>query len=234
LKRQCQFETKFNGETSSRFHIQSGVHEGSILGPLLYVLFTSDLPTFRGTRLGTFADDSAIFATHEDTTIASLNLQEHIFSNEKWLQKQKIKVNESQSSHITFTLRNGHCPAVNINQTIKPQAETVKHLGLQFDLRLTWKDHIAKKRKQMNLQIKEINWLIERKSYLCIENKVLIYKAIIKPIWGLLKRTVGLRQQIPHRHHEENPIQNSQSHSKFSLVCYKSYTPLRPQSTIRK
>jgi hypothetical protein len=50
--------------------------------------------------------------------------------------------------------------------------------------RLTWKDHIAKKRKQINLKIKEINWLIGRKSHLSIENKVLIYKAIIKLIWS--------------------------------------------------
>jgi hypothetical protein len=74
--------------------------------------------------------------------------------------KWKIKVNESKSSHITFTLRKGLCPPVNINQTIIPQAETVKYLGLQFDHRLTWKDHIAKKRKLINLKIKEINWLI--------------------------------------------------------------------------
>jgi hypothetical protein len=116
--------------------------------------------------------------------IASLNLQEHISSNEKWLQKWKIKVNESKSLHITLTLRKGHCPAVNINQIIIPQTETVKYLGLQLNRTLTWKDHIAKKRKQINLKIKEIYWLIERKFNLSIENKVLIYKAIIKPIWS--------------------------------------------------
>jgi hypothetical protein len=71
-------QTKFSGETSSRFHIHSGVPQGSILGPLLCVLYTSDLPTSRETTLGTFADDTAIFATHEDHTIASLNLQEHL------------------------------------------------------------------------------------------------------------------------------------------------------------
>jgi hypothetical protein len=44
---------------------------------------------------------------------------------------------------------------------------------------------------------------------------------------------VGLRQQIPHSHHAENSIQNSQSHSKCALICYKSYTPLRHQSPLR-
>jgi hypothetical protein len=87
-----QFETKFNGETSSRFHIHSGVPQGSILGPLLYCLYTSDLPTPRETTLGTFADDTAIFATHEDPTIASLNLQEHLHIIKKWLKKWKIQV----------------------------------------------------------------------------------------------------------------------------------------------
>jgi hypothetical protein len=65
-----QFETKFNRETSSRFHIHSSVPQGSILGPLLCVLYTSELPTSRETTLGTFADDTAIFATHEDPTVA--------------------------------------------------------------------------------------------------------------------------------------------------------------------
>jgi hypothetical protein len=105
--------------------------------PLCPVYSISDLQTSRGTTLGTFADDTEIFATHEDPTLASLNLQEHISSIEKWLQKWKIKVNESKSSHITFTLRTGHSPAVSINQTIIPQAETVKYLCLQFDRRIT-------------------------------------------------------------------------------------------------
>jgi len=87
---ELQFETKFNGETSSHFHIHSGVPQGRILGPLLYELYTSDLPTFRETTLGTFADDLAIFATHEGHTIASRNLQQHLHIIGKWLKKWKI------------------------------------------------------------------------------------------------------------------------------------------------
>ena len=129
----------------SRFHIHFGVSQGSILGPLLYVQYTSDLQTSIEITLGTFADDTAIFATHEDPMIASLNLQEHLHIIEKWLKKWKTKVNDSKSSHITFTLRKGHCPAVNINQTIIPQTEAVKCLGLHFDCRLNWKEQVVKK-----------------------------------------------------------------------------------------
>jgi hypothetical protein len=69
----------------------------SILGPLLYVLDTSNLPTIDGPTLDTFADDTAIFATHEDPMIASLQHQQHLNRIEKWLKKCKIKVNESKS-----------------------------------------------------------------------------------------------------------------------------------------
>jgi len=64
----------------------------------------------------------------KDPTIASLNLPEHLHIIKKWLKKWKIKVKESKPSHITSTLWKGHCPAVNINQTIIPQTEIVKYL----------------------------------------------------------------------------------------------------------
>jgi len=78
---------------------------------ILIYYITSDLTTSREITLGTFADDTALFATHEDPTIAPLNVQEHLHNIEKWLNKWKIK-NKSKSSHITFTLRKGHCPTV--------------------------------------------------------------------------------------------------------------------------
>jgi hypothetical protein len=52
-----------------------------------------------------------------------------------------------------------------------------------MDGKLTWKEHVVKKRKQIDLTIKQMNWLIGRNSKLAVENKILIYKAIIIPIW---------------------------------------------------
>jgi hypothetical protein len=65
-------------------------------------LYTFDLPTSRETTLGTFADDTAIYATHENIVIASLILQEHLHIIEKWLKKWRIKFNESKSPHINL------------------------------------------------------------------------------------------------------------------------------------
>jgi len=85
--------------------------------------------------------------------------------------KWKIKVNETKSSHITFTLRKDNFPAISINRPVLPQVESVKCLGLHFDCKLNLKEHVFKKRKQTDLKVKEINWLIGRNSNLSLENK---------------------------------------------------------------
>jgi hypothetical protein len=54
---------------------------------------------------------------------------------------------------------------------------------MNIDSKLTWKQHIVKKRKQVIVTIKQLNWLLGRQSNLAIENKLLIYKTIIIPIW---------------------------------------------------
>jgi hypothetical protein len=92
-------------------------------------------------------------------------------------------VKETESSQVTFTLRKDNCPAISINQTVLPQVESVKYLGIHFDCKLNWKEHIAKKRKQTELKTKEMNWLTGRNSNLSLENKLLVYKAVLKPIW---------------------------------------------------
>ena len=110
--------------------------------------------------------NTTIFATHADPKTASRNLQEHLFTIQNWLQKWKIKVNETKSSHITFTLRKDNCPAISINQTVLPQVESVKYLGLHFDRRLNWKVHITKKRKQTDLT--HCGWVTQ----ICVFNTV--------------------------------------------------------------
>jgi hypothetical protein len=82
-----------------------------------------------------------------------------------------------------FSLRRGQCPPEIINQTVIPQVETVKYLGIHFDRRLTWKIHVSTKRKQLDHKTQEIKWLIGRHSPLSLENKILIYKTVLKPVW---------------------------------------------------
>jgi hypothetical protein len=70
-----------------------------------------------------------------------------------------------------------------LNDEPIPMKNEVKYLGLHLDQRLMWKAHIMAKKQQLNIKTKQMNWLIGRKSQLSLENKLIIYKVILKPIW---------------------------------------------------
>jgi hypothetical protein len=92
-----------------------------------------------------------------------------------------MKANESKSIHLTFATRRETCPSVHINNLQLPQKD-VKYLGLHLDRRLTWHKHIFAKRKQLEITLTKMHWLLGRKSKLSTSNK-LLYKTILKPIW---------------------------------------------------
>jgi hypothetical protein len=112
----------------------------------------ADIPQTSTNTLSTFADDTAILATHSNPTTASMNIQAHLRKIEHWTRKWRLKINETKSAHIAFTLRKETCPPVHINQAIIPQTETVKYLGLHFDKRLTWGEHVTKTSKLLDLK----------------------------------------------------------------------------------
>jgi hypothetical protein len=86
--------------------------------------------------------------------------------------------------HITFTTRRGTCPLIHINNVQLPQTEEVKYLELHLDRRLTWHKQIFTKRKQLGIALTKMYCLLRCKSKLSINNKFLIYKPILKPIWA--------------------------------------------------
>ena len=57
------------------------------------------------------------------------------------------------------------------------------YFGIHFDRRLTWKDHVQTKPKQLEHKTRGIKWLIGRHSPLSLENKIIIYKTVLKPVW---------------------------------------------------
>jgi hypothetical protein len=73
------FQVKVNNEVSNIHHIQSGVPQGSVLGPFLYLLYTADLPTTDNTVLATFTDDTAILTANPNPLRASADLQNHFY-----------------------------------------------------------------------------------------------------------------------------------------------------------
>lgn len=177
------FQVRSGDCLSSLYPIEAGVPQGSVLGPVLYTVYTADLPTSKLIVTATYADDTAVLSCDKDQVRASAILQEHLNKIETWLKKWRIKASAAKSVHITFTLRKGDCPPVTLCGVALPQRTTAKYLGMHIDRRLTWHEHIKAKRDQANRKLRDVYWLIGRQSSLNLENKLLIYKCILKPIW---------------------------------------------------
>ena len=78
---------------SDCYEVRSGVPQGNVLGPLLYLLFTADLPTTDYTTIAIFADDTGLLALHRDPAVVSQRLQSHLTLLHNWFTLWKIRVN---------------------------------------------------------------------------------------------------------------------------------------------
>jgi hypothetical protein len=145
--------------------INSGVPQGSVFGPLLYILYTADKPIIPTTHIGTFADDTVIMCRHYDPQIATTRLQEHLNLIQKWLQDWRVKVNETKSTQVIYTLRRTDCPHAYLNNVEFPRANVAKYLELHLDSKTTWKVHITKKRKEMDIKLKLMYWFLGKKNH---------------------------------------------------------------------
>jgi hypothetical protein len=125
-----------------------------------------------------------VIATDYDPATASQKLQASLLEIQSWLNTWCMKANETTLVHMTFTAGCETCPLVHINDVQIPQENHVNYLGLHLNCRLTWHTHIFAKSKQLGLSLTKLYWLLGRKSKLSTTTKkLLIYKAILKPIW---------------------------------------------------
>jgi hypothetical protein len=81
------FVVKVKTELTGPTPVYAGVPQGSVLGPLLYLLYTADLPTSPNSFTATFADDTAVVVADSDPTTASQTLQTALLVIQSWLKK---------------------------------------------------------------------------------------------------------------------------------------------------
>ena len=178
------FRIKHEDAFSSLREIQAGVPQGSVLGPVLYLLYTCDIPNLEGVTIATFADDTALLAVDDSETIACNKLQKACNTLVKWTKQWKIKLHEQKSIHINFTNKRILNPSrLYINGVVVPYENTAKYLGMTLDTKLRWKEHVKKKKTELDLKFSNYQWLLGKQSQLAIHNKILIYNQILKPVW---------------------------------------------------
>ena len=166
-----------------------GVPQGSVLGPLLFLIYINDLPQVcTQTDACLFADDTSI---HAETTIA---LQNDLNNVSVWLRQNKMSLNVDKSQLLFF----GKCPSstdIEINNKKISVCHEAKYLGVYLDDKLTFEHHIS----MVTKRVSQLNGFIYRgRSVLSTQNLIFYYNAYVKPIiqYGILAYGCTLKSKL--------------------------------------
>ena len=143
-----QARVKFNGSTSTSRQLHQGLPQGSVLSPLLFILYINNLAKIlpANTINCLFADDVSILASHTDKNKALAEVQSAVDIVVDWCAKWKLRLNASKSEVSFFSNWTKDAkwePTININNTpIKFEPNPVL-LGVTLDRQLTFSPHTA-------------------------------------------------------------------------------------------
>ena len=159
-RRQC---VSISGIQSQYRHIQHGVPQGSVLGPLLFLIYINDLNTcIHHSTTRHFADDTnLLYATDlnkpRNRNIVR-NLNKDLKSLNHWLLANKISLNSTKTELIIFRNKSTKIPNLDIklNGVKLKENDDVRYVGIIFDKFLSFSSHIA----LMNAKLKRANNLI--------------------------------------------------------------------------
>ena len=171
-----------NGATSSWKPIKSGVPQGSVLGPLIFLIFINDLPDDLKCNPKLFADDVSLIAVMYDNEKSTENIITDLKLLHEWSVTWKMEFNPDitkPAEEILFTNRksSNYDPITFENISIQSVDEH-KHLGLILDCKLTFEHHIDEKIAIANRGIGVIHRLFK---YLPRKSLIQIYKSFIRP-----------------------------------------------------
>lgn len=130
-------------KTSKLKQVESGVPQGSILGPLLYILYTNDLVQTTDNDMVMFADDTTIVCEAEDGKECQLNLENDMKNINKWVSNNNLMLNLKKTKLLLFRGRNDQVNLKHQDTKIETVFST-PFLGIIIDRNLGWKDQIDK------------------------------------------------------------------------------------------
>jgi hypothetical protein len=167
--------------TSNRVPVQSGVPQGSVLGPLLFLLFINDLPerVSEGTQVRLFADDCALY--RKITTPANCQiLQRDLDSLQEWEKDWMMSFHPSKCQVLNVTRRRTKIvsPYTIHGHTLSVE-KTVKYLGVNINEKLSWNDHISQVTKKAH---NTISFLQRNTSNCPRDTKALCYTTLVRPL----------------------------------------------------
>jgi hypothetical protein len=142
LKDRTQFVSIEEKVSNIKTLPKKGVPQGSILGPLLFLIYINDLPTAVGCGNNTFmyADDTAFVFGNNDKRALSHCITQSMGLALDWFTANRLKLNLKKTELLNFGKKNN--VEVIVNGECLKTSSTVKYLGVTLDRKLSWQSHL--------------------------------------------------------------------------------------------
>ena len=176
---------QYNETRSESFTISHGVPQGSILGPLLFSIYTSDINnSIRSSKTIQFADDTTIYHSSTNITDMYLELERDLENVCDWFYSNRLSLNVSKTSFMLFAPTQMavslHTNSLKFGSNIINRVKSAKFLGALLDEKLIWSDHISHIKKKILKGSYIINNL---KNILPMHTLKTLYYSLIHPFF---------------------------------------------------
>ena len=168
-----------DGECSSESNVKSGVPQGTVLGPLMFILYINDIANNTGSSIRLFADDCVLYRVIRGAADAA-QLQDDLSRLCGWAKDWQMLFNADKCSHLTVTRK--EAPLKFSYSIHGKDLKSVAHhpyLGLELDKELDWNTHVDNTVKKAQGSLNLLRRNISRCS---TDTKNLAYKAIVRPV----------------------------------------------------